>query len=492
MSSEKHPIILWFRQDLRLTDNPALLEAVASGAPIIPVYIDDIETPKEWQWGGASKWWLHHSLSNLSKNIRDKGASLIIRKGKPIDILQEIIKETGAQHVFWNRVYEPFNIARDKAIKETLKDNDIDVKSFSALLINEPWTVENKTGGFYKVYTPFSKTCFAKGEPEAPKPAPKIMNGYDTIIDGLSIDDLDLLPDIKWDGDFPTYWTPGEKGASEKLERFIESGAIKTYYEDRNRPDLEGVSRLSAHMHWGEISPKQIWHRVRLYEHGLSESESDKLTRKSSNHYLKELLWREFSYHLLYYLDDMPRKPLNEKFYHFPWNDNDDHLEAWKRGKTGYPIVDAAMRELWQTGWMHNRSRMIVGSFLVKHLRLHWHHGEDWFWDCLVDADLASNAASWQWIAGCGADAAPYFRIFNPIIQSKKFDPNGDYIRKFVPELKDVPTEMIHTPWEFSPEKLKKYGVTLDETYPRPIVDHGTARNEALEAYKELKNLDVA
>ena len=479
------PIIVWFRQDLRLKDNPAFYEAVALQKPLIPVFIHDEETAGEWKFGEASLWWLHHSLDKFAQSLKDDyGLELILRKGKPLKILEEIVKETGADHIYWNRLYQSFAIERDKQIKETFSANEkMVVKSYNANLIHEPWTIENKSGGFYKVYTPFSKMCLEKQVPDA-LDKPKEVVTFDKKLETMTLDEFGFLPKIKWDTAFYDLWEPGEQGAFERLEEFIDSGDINEYSDHRDRPDLDETSRLSPHLHWGEISPKQIWHEVKKYE---KSNTLDGTSQKSAFKYLKEVLWREFSYHLLYYLEDMPRKPLNENFNDFPWTTNLDPLEKWKKGQTGYPLVDAAMRQLWQTGWMHNRCRMVVGSFLVKHLRIHWHHGEEWFWDCLVDADLANNSASWQWIAGCGADAAPYFRIFNPILQSKKFDPDGDYIRKYVPELKKLDTKHIHTPWEAPEDVLKKAGVKLGETYPKPIVDHSQAREKALEAYENVK-----
>ena len=477
------PIIMWFRQDLRLSDNPALTAAVKTGKPLICLYIDDQEAPGEWYWGGASKWWLHHSLTSLQKGLGRHNQNLVLRRGKPLEILNEIIEKTGADHIVWNRLYQDFAIARDKDIKQTLKDNDITVESFNSNLLFEPWEIKNKTGGFYKVYTPFSKTCFEKGDPADALPEPSPMHSVKSDIKSDHLDDWGLLPTLEWDNDFYNHWQPGEDGAHEKLEAFITEGGIDDYKEGRNFPAKPHISKLSPHLHWGEISPKQIWHRVRIFEH---QQDSQKILDNTKT-FLKEILWREFGYHLLYHLDDMPKKPLNDAFKDFPWNKDDNALLAWQKGQTGYPLVDAAMRELWQTGWMHNRCRMVVGSFLVKHLRIHWIEGEKWFWDCLVDADLANNSAGWQWIAGCGADAAPYFRIFNPITQSEKFDAQGDYIRTYVPELKDVPTQYLHAPWDAPKNVLQKAGVELGVNYPYPIIEHAKGRQAALDAYEKVK-----
>lgn len=478
---QETPCILWFRQDLRLTDNPALHEALRSGKPIVAAFILDDESAGVWKWGSASRWWLHHSLKSLEKSLSKHKVQLVIAKGDSEKELYRILKETKADAVYWNRLYQPFAIKRDTKIKERLQDDGYTVQSENSNLLHEPWSVKNQSGSFFKVYTPFSKACFAKPDPVQPLPAPKHIQGC-TPIKSLSIEDLNLLPDLDWDKEFYDFWEPGEKGAQEKLEIFLDEG-IQNYKEGRNYPNQESVSRLSPHLQWGEISPRQIWYAVRAYE----VSVKNKAILENTTCYLKEILWREFSYSLLYNCEDLPRNPINKNFRYFPWVEDDVALEAWQKGQTGYPIVDAAMRQLWTTGWMHNRCRMVVGSFLVKDLRIHWHHGEAWFWDTLVDADLASNSASWQWIAGCGADAAPYFRVFNPSLQSVRFDAKGDYIRRYVPELKNMPDKYIHSPWEAPKEILEKAGVVLGKTYPKPIVDHSVARDKALEAYKSIK-----
>lgn len=445
------PVIMWFRQDLRLTDNPALSAAVETGASVLPLYIFDDQTP--WPPGAASRWWLHHSLNAFDM-------PLILRAGNAEKVLFDVIKKSGAQAVYWNRQYEPHAIKRDTSIKTTLKERGIDVQSFKSAALFEPWEIKP-----YKVFTPFYKACLGKQELNgAPIGAPKKITYFKDDIDNISLEDLKLLPDIPWDSEFKDSWTPGEDGALERAQIFIDE-EMSHYKQGRDRPDKELTSRLSPHLHFGEISPRMLWHMAGPHQ--------------GSESFLRELIWREFSIHLLYHHPQLPAKPLQEKFAKFPWQKNKKHLERWQRGMTGYPIVDAGMRQLWQTGWMHNRVRMIVGSFLVKHLLLPWQHGEAWFWDCLVDADLANNAASWQWIAGCGADAAPYFRVFNPTLQGEKFDPNGDYVRRFVPELRDVPDQFIHEPW--------KSALKLD--YPAPIVDHAAGRARALEAFGSLKGL---
>lgn len=427
--------------------------------------------------GGASRWWLHESLTALNKSL---SGHLCFARGDAGEILQKLVKETGATSVYWNRCYEPWRIHRDKKIKTELKASDIDVQSFNASLLFEPHTVLKDDGTPYKVFTPFYKrACLGRAAPPSePSAPPKNIEFYKHEIS--SLEDLSLLPKIKWYQDMAEVWSPGEKGAKERLDDFLENG-LKGYKEGRNFPMRENVSRLSPHLHFGEISPHRAWHQTHpamMAQHCETDGEN----------FLSELGWREFSNTLLYHFPDMTRKNLQDKFDNFPWRDDPEALSKWQKGQTGYPIVDAGMRELWQTGYMHNRVRMIVGSFLVKNLMLHWHHGEDWFWDTLCDADLANNSASWQWIAGCGADAAPYFRIFNPVTQGQKFDPDGEYVRQYVPELSDMPTKYIHAPWEAKEDMLSQSKVVLGKDYPHPIVDLKQSRERALETFKSLSS----
>lgn len=472
------PVIVWFRQDLRLADNPALYEAVQSGAPVLPVYILDDQNAGDWAMGGASRWWLHHSLNTLNESL---DGNLAVFRGDPLIILPALVQATKSQRVFWNRCYEPWRIARDTEIKSILESDTITVKSFNGSLLYEPWSVKKDDGTPYRVFTPFFRRgCVAQGEPPEPLPTPKKIVFAPQPKNAISIADLELLPrKIRWDKKMAPYWTIGEKGAQKRLKDFLKNG-LDGYKIDRNRPDMEKVSRLSPYLHFGEISPRDVWHKIRKV------MVADKL-ETDGDHYLSELGWREFSYSLLYYNHSLPTQPLQKRFESFPWHKDDSALLKWQTGQTGYPIVDAGMRELWETGWMHNRVRMIVGSFLVKDLLIHWSEGEKWFWDCLVDADLANNAASWQWIAGCGADAAPYFRIFNPVGQGEKFDPNGEYVRRYCPELAKLPNEWIHRPWEAPPLLLREAGIILGKDYPHPIVDHKVARDIALEAFKATK-----
>ena len=471
------PLLVWFRQDLRLTDNPALAGAAAENRPVVPVYIFDEAGEGDWAPGGATRWWLHHSLASLAKDLAARGSRLILRRGKSAAVLDKLIDETGAAGVHWNRRYEPASIARDAGLKKSLEARGLVAKSFNSSLLFEPWTIRNKAGEPYRVFTQFWKTCLAGDEPPLPVKGPSKLAAPAAWPKSDALESWKLLP-VKpdWAGGFRKTWTPGEAGANARLDRFLD-GAVETYKTDRNRPDLEATSRLSAHLHFGEIGPRQCFHAARARAGGTIGAE----------HFLSEIGWREFSHHLLYQRPDLPEQALREDFRAFPWKDDAKKLRAWQKGNTGYPIVDAGMRELWHTGWMHNRVRMIVASFLVKHLLLPWQRGQEWFWDTLVDADLANNAASWQWVAGCGADAAPYFRIFNPILQGAKFDPDGAYTRRWVPEIAKLPTDHLFAPWEAPDLVLRAAGVTLGKTYPEPLVDHGEARARALAAFQSLR-----
>jgi deoxyribodipyrimidine photo-lyase len=468
--------IVWFRQDLRRSDNPALTHAAARG-DVLPVYIlDDSEPPHGRPLGSASRWWLHHSLASLSKSL----GGLTILQGDARRLLPELVRKSGATGVYWNRCYEPYAIARDKALKADLTKSDVDVASFNASLLCEPWTVQTQSGEPFKVYSPFWRAC-QKLPAEAPHPAAKKPSIAGAKGLGAALDELQLLPKRpNWANGFEPEWTPGEDGARRRLRAFLDSG-IEGYGELRNRPDLPKVSRLSPHLHFGEISPRQIRTAV------LARAEEDGRLRKDAEKFLAELGWREFSYHLLYHYPALPKDNWKPAFDAYPWVRSAKLLKAWQRGATGYPIVDAGMRELWATGYMHNRVRMVAASFLIKHLRIDWREGETWFWDTLVDADLANNAASWQWVAGSGADAAPYFRIFNPIQQGRKFDPDGSYVRRWCPELAKLPGDHIHAPFDAPAQVLDTAGIRLGKTYPEPIVDHAEARQAALAGYNAVK-----
>ena len=480
MSKNPCPVIVWFRQDLRLADNPALYYAAQTGKPILPVFIYNPKArTQEWHPGAASRWWLHHSLKALQKNLAKHNMNLRIMTGDPCEVMLDLAKEVKADHVVWNRRYAPDDVEIDKRIKSDLIDQTVEVKTFKANVLFEPWEIKTKTGNhFYKVYTPFMKACRAQAETIRPPYDEPKMTVYDRSPQGSELNDLKLLPDIGWDKKFYDIWTPGEEGAWNRLDEFLDD-QITDYKEGRNYPDEEQecVSRLSAHLHWGEISPYQIWYAV----NDFVNAHQDISYKNGPRTFLDEILWREFSYHLLFNIPDFPNKPMREKFADFKWSHSEKNLKAWQKGCTGYPIVDAAMRQLWQTGWMHNRLRMIVGSFLVKDLHINWREGEKWFWDTLVDADLANNTMGWQWVAGCGPDAAPFFRIFNPVTQSEKYDAKGRFIRQYVPELSDMPDKYIHAPW-MAPEKIRK-----DYDYPDPIVNHKEMRELALEKYHKIK-----
>ena len=483
MSPNSGPLIVWFRRDLRLRDNPALYWACKSGHPILPIFIWAPQEETPWEPGAASKWWLHHSLSTLNADLDSMGLNLVIAKGATLETLQRVIRKTGAVGVYWNRLYDPATLQRDTLVKSSLKAEGIEVKSFNGSLLYEPWEIETKEGKPYQVFTPFWNAVRMELDPAEPLPKPRKKMTERPQYPSLQIEDLGLLPNIDWAGGMESAWVPGEAGARKELEKFQEIG-LENYPEGRDYPAKGGTSRMSPYLHFGEISPRVIWHKL------LEGAPADVLKKRghATGEYLRELAWREFAHHLLYHFPHTPDRNLREKFDRFPWRQNSPQLKRWQRGKTGYPIVDAGMRELWTTGYMHNRVRMIVASFLVKDLRIHWVEGAKWFWDTLVDADLANNTMGWQWTSGCGADAAPFFRIFNPVKQGEKFDPRGDYVRKWVPEIAGLEDKFIHSPWLAPSTKLKKAGITLDETYPGPIVDHSEQRESALEAFKLLQN----
>ena len=479
------PTLLWFRQDLRLADNRAVAAALDGGGPVVPVFILDDETPGPWRPGGASRWWLRHSLARLAEALAARGSRLILARGPAGPVLDRLIAATGAGRVVWTRCYEPAAITRDSAIKRRLKGRGVAVESHPGALLFEPWTVQSGGGTPYRVYSPFWRACRARGIDGSLLPVPERFPAPDTWPDGDALDSWDLLPAAPdWAGGLRATWTPGEAGAQARLRAFVDE-ALAGYAERRDRPDLPATSALSPHLHWGEIGPRQVWRAV---EDRSAAGPAGVDGPNGAEKFLKELVWREFSYNLLYHFPQLAEAPLNPRFAGFAWRDDGAALSAWQQGLTGYPIVDAGMRQLWGIGWMHNRVRMIVASFLVKHLLVPWQAGEAWFWDTLVDADLASNAASWQWVAGCGADAAPYFRIFNPVLQGRKFDPDGRYVRRWVPELAGLEAAHIHAPWEAPPATLDRAGVRLGTDYPRPIVEHRMARARALAAFERLSS----
>lgn len=472
--------LVWFRQDLRLQDNPALNAAVRRGA-VLPLFILDDAGEGRWKPGGASRWWLHHSLAALDTSLRERGSRLVIARGESATVLAKLVAETKAEAVYWNRRYEPAAIARDAEITQ-LTAAGVEAKSFAASVLFEPHTIKTKAGGPFQVFTPFWRHCLTL-EVEAPTKLPRgALAAPKQWPRSLALEELALRPTIKWDARYSAAWQPGEAGAAKRLKEFV-AGAMERYAEERNLPDRAGTSALSPHLHFGEVSPRQIWAAVRASSDGSGVFPPS----RGAQVFLTEVGWREFAYHLLFHFPPTPEQPLRTEFAGFPWRRDAAQLRAWQRGQTGYPIVDAGMRQLWATGWMHNRVRMVVASFLVKHLRLPWQDGAAWFWDTLVDADLAANTLGWQWTAGCGADAAPYFRIFNPVLQGAKFDPHGDYVRRWVPELARLPRESIHAPWEAATAELQAAGVKLGANYPRPIVDHRLARAAALEALTTMR-----
>jgi deoxyribodipyrimidine photo-lyase len=465
--------IVWFRQDLRRGDNPALTAAAARG-PVLPVFILDDVSPGPWRWGGASRWWLHHSLASLARDL----GGLMLYRGEPQALLPRIAQAHGASAVYWNRCYEPYAVARDTIIKETLHGLLIAAQSFNGSLLHEPWEVATGSGEPFKVYTPFWRASL-RLPVAAPLPPPRVTLDLPNA-GGDRLEDWNLLPaHPNWAAGWERHWQPGEVGAIGRLDAFVAEG-LAQYRTLRDRPDRANVSRLSPHLHWGEISPRQIWTRMTFEAQDISR-------RDDVDKFLSELGWREFAHHLLYHFPSLPQRNWRQAFDAYPWRSDATDLKAWQRGRTGYPLVDAGMRELWQTGWMHNRVRMIAASFLIKHLRIDWRDGEAWFWDTLVDADLANNAAGWQWVAGSGADASPYFRIFNPIVQGKKFDPDGTYVRRWCPELALLPNEHIHAPFNAPASVLTDAGVALGTTYPHPIVDHDDARKQALAGYQLVR-----
>jgi deoxyribodipyrimidine photo-lyase len=473
------PVIHWFRQDLRLEDNPALRAAVAAEGPVIPVYILDDQTPGKWALGGASRWWLHYSLCALRESLRALGSDLVLRRGPPVDVLAQLIAETGAATVFMTRCYEPHAAALEPDLAQALKSQGVGLRRFGGNLLFEPEAIENREGRPYRVFTPFYKAFQAKPWGIQAADRPDVIPRPTAFPSSDRLEEWALTPTAPdWSVGLRETWTPGEAGARARLSDFLEAH-VQDYVAQRDRPDTTGTSRLSPHLHFGEISPRTCWQQARL---AAEQSEG------GDGHagFLRELVWREFSYHLLHHLPEIPASPLRPEFARFPWRDDAEHLAAWQRGRTGYPIVDAGMRELWHTGWMHNRVRMIAASFLVKDLLIPWQSGAAWFWDTLVDADLANNSASWQWVAGCGADAAPFFRIFNPVTQGEKFDSGGLYVRRWVPELANVPDRYLHKPWTAPESILERAGVILGKDYPHPVVDHAAARHQALAAFKSL------
>jgi deoxyribodipyrimidine photo-lyase len=473
------PALVWLRQDLRLGDNPALRAALKTRRPLVLFYLLDDETPGRWRTGAAARWWLHKSLEALARDVARRNGRLVLRRGRAETELPRLVEEAGAAALFWNRCYEPFAVRRDEALKQNLAG--VEVESFNGALLNEPWTMRTKSGEPFKVFTPYWRACLQR-DARAPLAAPKQLNAFTGDLASEPLASWKLLPTKPdWAAGFAPHWTPGEAGAHAALARFVKE-KLCAYAGARDQLGVEGTSRLSAHLHWGELSPAQVRAVVEAAE------SHDAALQRGAEKFLAELGWREFSHNLLFHWPRLPEENWRQSFDAFPWREDEAALEAWRRGRTGYPVVDAALRELWATGYMHNRARMIAASFLIKHLLIDWRRGADWFWETLVDADLASNAASWQWVAGSGADAAPYFRIFNPVTQGERYDADGAYVRRWLPELGRLPNGVIHRPWEADADALRAAGVELGRTYPRPIVDHAAARARALEAFATLSS----
>ncbi|CAN5628850.1 deoxyribodipyrimidine photo-lyase [soil metagenome] len=477
--------VVWFRRDLRLADHAALAAAVDRDKAVVPVFVWDPDAAGQWTPGAAHRWWLHESLVVLGESLEALGSTLVIRSGETLSELQSLIESVGADALFFQNVYTPHARALSAGVRSALEDDGILVREFAGQLLHEPDAIRTGQGGPYQVFTPFWKAVrrLLEVPPALPAPAFKSEHAPATWPPGLSPDELLLTPRQQdgddWAEEIAREWTPGEDEAHRRLDWFIDEALID-YADHRNIPDRDGTSRLSPHLHHGEISPRQIWHAVNGWVRNAA-------MRDAADVFLSEIGWREFAYHVLHHFPDTPTAPLKTKYEAFPWEDDAPGLDAWQRGATGFPIVDAGMRQLWRIGWMHNRVRMIVASFLTKDQLIPWQRGTEWFWDTLVDADLANNTLGWQWSAGCGADAQPFFRIFNPVSQGEKFDPHGRYVRHWCPELAALPDRWIHRPWEAPESILKSAGVELGVTYPRPVVDHSEARRRALEALDVMK-----
>ena len=482
MASDTGPTIVWFRNDLRLADNPALHHARERGAPVLCVFVLESDNGLR-ALGAASRWWLHHSLERLAESLDKIGARLDVLEGEAGKLIPALAKAANAGALHFNRRYGAAGVKLDERIEKAVAGEDRAVEITNGRLLNEPWEIKTKTGGSYGVYTPYWKACLAHGLPDEVLPRPRKLDAAPYPSGGpkrASIADLGLLPTTpNWAEGWDDAWTPGEDGATARLRTFLKDH-LKDYSEERNRLASHGTSRLSPHLRFGEISPRTIV--------AETKAKQTKASAEGAETYLSEIGWREFDYHNLHYHPDVATKNLHGQFDRMPWEKlGKTELERWERGQTGFPVVDAGMRELWQTGYMHNRVRMITASFLIKDLMCDWRVGEQWFWDCLCDADPANNTMNWQWVAGSGADAAPFFRIFNPVSQGEKFDPDGEYVRRWVPELGKIEGKAIHAPWTLGADELKTAGVTLGKTYPAPMVDHKKARQRALDAYEKVK-----
>ncbi|MGA3157237.1 MAG: deoxyribodipyrimidine photo-lyase [Steroidobacteraceae bacterium] len=473
--------IVWFRQDLRLADHPALQAALARGGAVLPLYIDAAEEEGAWATGGAGRWWLRESLRALAAELTKRGSRLLVRRGPALSVLQDLVRESSADAIFWTRRYEPALAARDRVVQQELRAAGLLAESRGGRLLAEPEQLRNQSGAPFQVFTPYWRAFLREIEPPLPLPAPATLPAPRQWPRSEPSTVEELIPQAPWMASLSAHWQAGERPAHEQLQTFIDT-ALERYPDARDRPALAGTSRLSPRLQWGELTPRQIWHAVGTAAAARGHSSAEWRSGK----YLAELIWREFSYQLLHHWPSLPEAPMRAAYESFPWREDAVQLQAWQRGRTGIPLIDAGMRELWASGWMHNRVRMVVASFLVKNLRIHWRHGARWFLDTLVDADLANNTQGWQWSAGCGADAAPYFRIFNPVSQGQKFDPEGHYVRRWLPELAALPVAYLHAPWLAPPLLLAASGVTLGVQYPRPIVDLALSRRNALGALQEM------
>ncbi len=472
--------ILWFRSDLRTGDNAALVAACHENEQLLPIYILDTRAEMPWVRGSASRWWLHHGLEALDATLRALGNRLIVRAGDSVAILTELARKIGARRLYVNRRYEPHLAAFDERCRTRLAQAMVEMRQYSGALLYEPESVQNRNGEPYRVFTPFWKAVQRLGDERQPLPAPSSLPPAPTGVTYASIDSLELLPKIGWDAGLSERWTPGETSAKEKLSRFLEARC--THYETkRDLPGVNATSALSPHLTFGEITPREIaWH--------LKTGTIDETKSSGALAYLRQLAWREFAYHLLHHFPDTADHPMDKRFRDFAWSPRpEETFPAWRKGETGIPLVDAGMRELWCTGTMHNRARMVAASFLTKNLLIPWQEGARWFWDTLVDADLANNTLGWQWVAGCGVDAAPYFRIFNPVRQGERFDPEGEYVRRWIPALRQLDKKWIHQPWQAPAAALKTADLRLGDDYPLPIVDLSASRARALLAYQAIK-----
>ena len=472
------PIIVWLRQDQRLSDHPAFAAAEAGGRAVIPCYVLDTRDTHTRRPGAASRWWLHHSLAELDHRIRERNGRLLLRHGNPVSVLTELALELQAGAVFFSRAVEPHCRRDEAALIFALEAHGIGAQGFEGNLLFSPEEIQNRSGAPFRVFTPFWKQCLASRTKMRIPTGPVSPRFSVDLPDGDRLEDWNLLPSQpNWATRIAQTWQPGEIAGHAMLEQF--AAKASAYSDHRNFPAEDGTSRLSPYLHFGNISAAQAYAGV---------TTSGQKPSRGAASFQREVGWREFSAHLLFHFPHLPEKPFRPEFVDFPWEDNSALLRAWQLGRTGFPIVDAGMRQLWQTGWMHNRVRMVAASVLVKHLLIHWQQGEAWFWDTLVDADLANNVAGWQWVAGCGADAAPYFRIFNPVLQGQKFDADGRYVRRWIPELARLPDRYLHAPWLADEEVLRNAGIRLGETYPMPLVEPDVGRKRALAALETLKS----